>query len=511
MRSIRVLRNIGTNYASMAVAMLVGVILTPVMVRGLGDADYGLWVAVFALTGYFGLFDRGIRPSLVRYVSHYKARGDTQALSKTLSTALTLYSAAGLLTAIATLVVASQFHVWFKLDPEHVAVSRMVVLLSGASLAIGFPLGVFGATLSGLQRYDIANTIGMGVTALRLGLFIVVLRLGGGLVELAGCALGLNLLGHTMSFIQVRRHLPGVAIRPWTFDREYLARIGSYSGIAFVGAFSSLLAFQTDALVITAFLGAAWVTPFALAATLVNHARSLVHGATWVLSPTASELDTRGEKEKLENMIIQGSRYAVLISWPVLIAFLIFGDNLLTTWVGPRFASSAGILAILAVPVLVALPQSAASSVLYGVGRHRGVVALSLLNAVTNVLLSIWWVGPYGIVGVAWGTAVPLFLIGGVATIVYTCRALGVPLGKYLWQGMMFPALLSLTFAVPALAVELIWHPVGWVSLGAATFGCWLIFLLVAWRVALTGSERQQWMRMVPSALGFAPVGSSPP
>ena len=39
------------------------------MVHLLGDGDYGLWVTVFSLTGYFGLFDQGIRPSLVRYVS----------------------------------------------------------------------------------------------------------------------------------------------------------------------------------------------------------------------------------------------------------------------------------------------------------------------------------------------------------------------------------------------------------------------------------------------------------
>ena len=514
MRSIRLLRNIASNYMSMAIGLLVGVVLTPIMVYGLGDADYGLWVAIFALTGYFGLFDRGIRPSLVRYVSKYKANEDADALSSTIGAALTLYTGAGLLTALVTLLVAWQFPVWFNIDVAQAETARIVVLLGGATLALGFPMGVFGATLSGLQRYDIANGIGIAVSILRLALFVTILKTGGGMIELAACSLGLNLMGHILSYTQVRRLLPDVRIRVLYFNREYLKRIGSYSSIAFIGALSTMIAFQTDALVITAFMGAAWVTPFALAATLVNHARSLVHGAVWVMAPTASELDTRGEKQPLEQMLMQGSRYAVLVSWPVLMAFVIFGGNLLTTWVGERFATSAGILALLAIPTMIALPQSAASSVLYGVGRHRGVVALSVTNAITNVALSLWLVQTHGIVGVAWGTAIPLFLINGVATIVYVCRALKIPLRTYLWIGMIRPGLVSLTFAVPALIAEMLWHPVGWVPLGATTFGCWLIFLSVVWHFALTQRERDRWIRTVPSALGLnrdaRPEGSTP-
>ena len=83
-----------------------------------------------------------------------------------------------------------------------------------------------------------------------------------------------------------------------------LRRIGSYSGWAFIGALASNIAFQTDALVITGFLGSALVTPFALASGLVENARTLVYSATFVLSPTASELDTLGEKRKLHAMLV---------------------------------------------------------------------------------------------------------------------------------------------------------------------------------------------------------------
>jgi len=487
----------------MVVSIVVGVVLTPIMVHTLGDTGYGLWVTIFSLTGYFGLMDQGIRPSLVRYVSRHQAEGDGIALSRTLSSATALYGSVGVVTLLATFVAAANFATWFRIGPEHVDVARTVVLVSGLSLALGFPLGVFGATLSGLQRYDIANTIGIGISVVRVVAFVMVLRLGGQLVELAWCSLALNLIGHGLSLYFVRRLLPDVSFSPRHVDRETLRRIGSYSGYAFVGALATTITFQTDALVITAFMGAAAVTPFALAASLVNQSRQIVHAATWVLSPTASEMDTRGEQDRLRDMMVLGSKYGVLLCWPVLLALIVFGPNILTTWVGERFAASSTLLTILAVPTMFALPQSAASSVLFGISRHRGVVALSLLNAVVNLGLSILWVRPYGLAGVAWGTAVPLFLVAGVGMMVFGARALGMPFRPYLWEGLLKPGFISLTFVPPALLVQALWRPVGWVPVIGACAACWGVFALVAWRWGQSAGERERWKAAVPRLFGL--------
>jgi O-antigen/teichoic acid export membrane protein len=354
-----------------------------------------------------------------------------------------------------------------------------------------------------------------------------VLRAYGGLVGLAWTSLAMNLLGHLLSWAAVRRLLPGLKLGRRFVNREHLARIGSYSGFAFVEALATSIAFQTDALVITAFLTTALVTPFALAAGLVDNARSLVHSATWVLSPTASEMETLGEKSQLHALMIAGAKYSVLVSWPVLFGLIVFGENLIQTWVGPAYAShtplaatlvphgpqasAAQILTLLAIPTLISLPQSTSSSLLFGVSRHRGVVGLSILNAVLNLGLSLLWVRPLGVAGVALGTAVPLALVAGIATMVYACRVLELPLGRYAWESQLRPGLVTLAFLAPALVVQAMWHPRGWWALGAACVGCWLVFALCAWRVGLSAPERARWGRMVPGLFGFgdaAPAGA---
>jgi len=504
MRSVQVLRNVFTNYARFFAGGLISFLLTPVMVHLLGDGSYGLWVTVFSLTGYFGLVDQGIRPSLVRYVSRHKAAGDGDALARTVNSAVALYSGAGVLSLAITAVVAMNFGHWFKIDPVLLPSARVAVALAGLSLALGFPLGVFGATLSGLQRYDLANMIGIGIAVLRAIVFIIILRTGGGIVELAWGSLAANLVGHFVTFLTVRRLLPELPYgRRWV-NGPTLRQIGAYSGFAFMGALATSIAFQTDSLVITGFIGAAAVTPFALAAGLVDNVRTLVYSATWVLAPTASEMETLGETEPLHAMLIAGSRYSVLLSWPVLAALVIFGGGLLSTWVGEKYRDAALLLTVLAVPTLLSLPQSAASSMLYGISRHKGVVTLSLLNALLNLGLSLLWVKRWGLLGVALGTAVPLALVGGVATAIYAARAMQLDVRRYLWEGMGQPALVSLAFVVPALAIQQLWHPTGWVPLGASVGGCWLLFAAAAWRWGIAAGERRRWSEALPRAFGLS-------
>jgi len=511
LRSVRVLRNVVTNYLRFFAGGLLGMIVTPIMVHALGDGGYGLWVTVFSLTGYFGLIDQGIRPSLVRYVSRDHALGDQEGLRRTLNSALALFGVAGIVTLAATFVVAENFQHWFTIDAAHRAVVRDVVRIAGVSVAAGFPLGVFAAVLSGLQRYDLGNGVGIGIGIVRALVFVLVLRWGGGLVELAWASLALSLLGHLLTMGLVLRLLPEFRFGWRWVQAASLRAIGSYGGVAFVGALASSLAFQTDALVITALIAAAAVTPFSLAAGLVETVRSLVYSATFVLSPTASELETKGETAKLHAMLLAGAKYSVLLSWPVLFGLMIFGDNFLVTWVGAAYAttqpwsrvltpggpqaSAAQVLTLLAAPTLLALPQSTASALLYGVSRHRGVVVISLAGALLNLGLSLLWARPLGLAGVALGTALPLALLGGVGLGVYACRSLGMPLARYAWEGMGRAGLASLAFAAPALAVNAWWHPVGWLPLGLACGGCWLVFAWVTWSWAVDEGERGRWGR----------------
>src|SRR5260370_21253841 len=112
---VQIFKNVSSGWVALATNILVGVFLSPYILHHLGDEAFGLWVLIFSITGYYGLFDLGIRSSIVRYVASYSATGDRAELDRLISTAVLTYGAIGVIAFMITLAgsyyVASIFHI----------------------------------------------------------------------------------------------------------------------------------------------------------------------------------------------------------------------------------------------------------------------------------------------------------------------------------------------------------------------------------------------------------------
>src|SRR5260370_22443244 len=100
----RALRKVASRWAGLAMNIAVGFFLSPFILHHLGEDAFGLWVLVFSLTGYYGIFDFGIRSSLIRYVSKFQATGDKEQLSRLINTSLFTYSCLGAILMVPTVL-----------------------------------------------------------------------------------------------------------------------------------------------------------------------------------------------------------------------------------------------------------------------------------------------------------------------------------------------------------------------------------------------------------------------
>src|SRR5437660_3038557 len=104
----QIIKNVGSSWFALGINVVVGILLSPFILHRLGDAAFGIWVLIFAITGYYGLFDLGIRSSIVRYISKAKATGDFQYAGRIISTSLFTYSCIGVAAMLITFVIGAQ-------------------------------------------------------------------------------------------------------------------------------------------------------------------------------------------------------------------------------------------------------------------------------------------------------------------------------------------------------------------------------------------------------------------
>jgi O-antigen/teichoic acid export membrane protein len=452
MRKRELIKNVGSGWFSLGVNILVGIFLSPFILHRLGDAAYGAWILVFSVTGYYGLFDLGIRSSIVRYVSTYTATKDTEGVSRLINTALAVYTAIGAAAMLTTVVLSGFLQTFFRMPPNFLPTARSLFLMVGAAVALGFPAGVFTGILEGLNRFYFVNFTNLVSTLLRALLIVMALHYGYGLLAVAFITVSLPLLGAAVRAVIALRVLP---LRfGWTYvDRRTFGEIARYSGVSFILMIAYKLRFKTDEVIVSTLLSVAAVTYFSIGDRLVDYTSEVVSSLAQMFVPMSGQSSAKGDEKQLRTILVAGNRACALIVFPITAILIILGKSVITAWVGPAYAKACyPVMVTLLIPSTFALAQAASPRILFGMARHRSLAWVTGMEAIANLILSVILIRPLGIFGDALGTAIPLTCTTLFFMPRHLCRILNVKVGSYLRQAYTLPLLLC----APTVAVLLV-------------------------------------------------------
>ena len=433
--NLRLARNAWSNLLGAAIPALVMLATVPMVVKGLGDASYGVYSLVTAIVGYFAVIDINVTAGSVKYIAEHNARKDEEGVYETLSFGLASYAIIGLLGALGLLLgaewfVTSVFSVPALLVPEAVATLRLA--------ALGFLLGQVQSYLNSvpqsLMRYDISARVEMVFGTLVPIATVGVLLLGYGLFEVVLLRVVASSIHCTILWRAVKRLLPGAHWR-WPGERARAALLG-FSAYSFLSRFATLSYAHADKLIIGALVGVTGLAYFTVAATLANRVLSLTFRLSSVFFPAASALAASGEYARLDRVYLKATRYVVFLNAAILVLVAVFAHQILGYWMNDAFArNGALVLAVMALSQFVDSLTSLPSLVNDGMGHPR----VSGLFAVTRALagLAIVWFGVagWGIDGAAWGHLAASVLFTAVFIVYVHGRTVPTSLARLLSQG----------------------------------------------------------------------------
>jgi O-antigen/teichoic acid export membrane protein len=445
---LQIVKNVGSTWFATGLNILIGIFMSPFILHRLGDTAFGLWVLVFSLTGYYGIFDFGIRSSLVRYVSKYTATHDLEEVSGLVNSAMFTYTCVGALCIVITVVGCIYIDRFFHIPPAFQYTARWLLFVVGISVALGFPLGVFGGMLEGLQKFYIINWTNIAFSSVaRVVLLVFYLNRGYGLLTVALITVGLPLLASLVRSVVALRLLP---VRfSWKYvNRDAFRQMANYSGTTFIILIGVRLRFKTDALVIGTFISSAAITYFYAGSKLVDYAGEVVADLAQIFVPMSSQSDAAGDMNRLRKIFVLGNRACAFTMLPITAAFVILGKSIIEVWVGKGYvAQGYPVLLTLIIPYTLMMVQAASSRVLFGMSKHGALAIVTIVEGVANLVLSILLVRPYGILGDAIGTAIPLTCTFLLFMPYHLCSRLGIRISTFVVQAYLFPLILCAPMA----------------------------------------------------------------
>jgi O-antigen/teichoic acid export membrane protein len=457
LRVRHIARNVLFNWLGTIANMAVGFFLSPFILHRLGDVAFGVFVLANSVVAYLGLLDLGMQSSVLRFVSKGHTKGDHEGASDAISAALWVRLQVSALALLLSAGIAVVFPHVFKVPADLANDARIAILIIGVITAISMSVGVVGGVISALNRYDLQNYVNLLQTAIRVVGVVFVLRTGHGIVGIALSELVATVAGNLLLVWIARRLYPELRIQLKKPKRETLRQIWSYSFYAFLTTIAVQLVYQTDNLVVGAFVSASAVTFFAIANNLCRYATQMVSSMGGTFVPAASTYEAAGDTASLLMLYKNGTRATLMISLPILITFIVRGPSFIGLWMGPEYAHNSGIvLIILSIALFFSYANRTAGAIAFGVEKHKTTALWSIGEGVANLALSILLVHWYGIYGVAIGTMVPSLVVQVILWPRYISKLVGLSSFEVIAQIWAPMLLASIPFAAATYAVSIL-------------------------------------------------------
>lgn len=433
-----------TRYVLLFVNIAIGISLMPFTMHHLGTAQYGLWMLATSMTAYLQLLDLGYGNGLVRQVTQADARGDEEGMNAVLSTFLVVYLVIGMVALGAVAVLASVALPRFpNLSFEEVRTAQVVLVIVGLRAAIAFPMSVFGSVTTARQRFALTGSIAIGVALLQGAATYLVLRSGYGLIALVGTTTAIAIASYAAYIAAAFATFPGMRLSVSRFSFRQAREVTTFSLYLFLISLAVQFGYNIDNLIIAAFAGTSAVAVYAVAFRLADYQRQLCNQFNGLLFPVVVRLSAADEVGALRATLVDGTRIALGLIIGVTLCLVAFGDRVVRLWMGDGFSESLPALYALAAAGVVLVAAGPLGNLLLARGRHRLVAFSCLGEAALNVLLSIWWVQQYGIVGAAAGTAVSVTMSNVLVQMPAACRLLAIPVRSFLRQ-VSTPSLIAI-------------------------------------------------------------------
>jgi O-antigen/teichoic acid export membrane protein len=431
--------------------MAVNFVSIPILIKALGVDSYGVYSGVLQLAMYVALLDFGMQVSIPLRYTKFTDQADVKSL---ISSAVKLSLLVSLFTGVILILFCRDIQAWLIPDSEqNLSVLLLSVGFGAIFQIISRPFLTFYFVKSSKKEYNILVFSRSLLVAL-LTLFIALVH-----PTINSLAIVYSLSNLVISGVIVFYYFwQG----NWTVVNNatyfpYLIRKGA---ILFINSMAVMIILRSDSIILLKYVSPSAVTIFATLFFIPNRLNLILGKLSDFMFPRLSEIY---EISRIEFLKFFEGMFIFLVGFSV--ASVIF----LHFFLAPFIAFWSGVIVnqtlvdLILITFLLGTIIKPLTVVMNIIGRIKFYTVASVLESVSNILLSIFLSSEYGISGVLLGTIISSFIFSLLPNIYWTLISLKLysPILKIV-IALCIPILLdgftSMSLALGGLLIYLIWR-----------------------------------------------------
>lgn len=400
------------SYVSLGLSNVIGLIYTPFMLRMMGQSEYGLYSLVASVVAYLTVLDFGFGNAIIRYTAKFRAEGKVEEQYSMFGMFILLYSAIGVLAFLAGLGLYFNVDTLFgkTMTSEELDKAQLMMLLLVFNIAVTFPLSIFGAIITAYENFIFQKVVRIIRLLLNPIVMTILLLLGYRAIGLVIATTILNITTLLINYFYCVKRLK-VKIVFSGFDSSFLKEIFTFSVYAFLIVLFEKFYWTFGQVLVGSKMGTTDVAKFSVAMQLRGFLAAFSWALTDLLLPKLTYYATNyTDMKPISNLFIKVGRIQTILISFIISGFYLFGERFIVIWAGTDYVSVYNVCMVLFIASAFLLCQSINYSMLQALNKQRVRLFASAIVFVIDIILSIYLIDIYGLLGCALALLISLFI-----------------------------------------------------------------------------------------------------
>lgn len=415
------------SYLQMGLSIIIGLLYTPVMLRLLGQSEYGLYSTVSSTISMLSVLSLGFNSSYIRYYARYKKEDNREAIDKLNGLFLIIFSIIGLIALACGLFLSFNLELVFDegLTAGEYEIARVLMLLLTANLAISFPMSVFQNIISAHEKFIFLKLLGMLKTVASPLITLPLLLLGFRSIAMVSVTLGVSVLTDTAYLIYSKTALK-VRFRFGHFENGLFKSLFAYTSFIAINLIVDQVNGNLGKFILGRFQGTTVVAIYAVGYSLYQYYMMFSTAISGVFTPRIHRIvnltrdgEISEQRKQLTELFTRVGRIQFLILALIATGLIFFGKPFIGFWAGEGYDDAYYVALLLIIPGSIPLVQNLGIEVQRALNKHQFRSIVYICMAVLNVVLTVILCQRYGAIGTAIGTATSLVVANGFVMNIY--------------------------------------------------------------------------------------------
>ena len=432
------------SYGQMILNILIGLVYTPIMVKLLGQSEYGLYQTVASTVSMLFMLNLGFSSSYVRFFAQYKKNDDRESIWKLNGLFLIIFMILGAIALVCGLLMSFNLTYVFGtgLTSTEYEIATVLFVVLTIDMAISFPMTVFSCIILANEKFVFFKLLGMIKTVISPLLTLPLLLLGYGSIAMVVATTVITIATDIIYLVYVLGKMKYRFVFHG-FEKGLLRSLLVYTAFIALNIIIDQVNSNVGKVLLGRLQNTSAVAIYSIGYSLYSYYMTISLSISGVFTPrihnivNATRDDRVLQKARLTEIFVKVGRIQFLILALFATGIIFFGKTFIVTyWLNEEYALSYYITLLLVLSASIEFIQNIGIEIQRALDLHRFRGIMYVVTAFINLTLSVIFIRRIGVLGAPIGFAISFVVFNGIIINIYYHKRCNINIWAF-WKAIL--------------------------------------------------------------------------